>query len=180
MNGQINEAEQWSRHYDSVHWTVIYIFTAGVAALLSFAASSSYNWRIWFIWILGFAFTNLTVYFTASFREFRAAILFEIADEDVAKFLTDANGSRRLGMWLPFVLSYALLDACWLGVALTYLPETKLHLPLCVVVLIGVAVATAVVVFLRAMYKCGARPTFAQWKSNRSTRVSRTQESDSN
>lgn len=162
----MKEAEQWSRHYDSTQWTAIYVFTATISALLGFTASNAYSWTHWYIVLMGLWFTNLTIYYAASFRQLRSEILLEIDDEATARFLT----RKKAKTWTPFVLTYALLDACWIGLAIGYLRQTIFHVPFCVSIPVSTPVMTGLGLFLKAKYEQGAGYTFDQWKAIRAER----------
>ncbi len=105
------DREEWSRHYDSVHWTQITVFTGVVAILVGYSIGKDFSPWLSF---LGLWMTNLTLYLTASFREYRRELALGIQDEEALRFLTNQAGVRGLPMWPAFVLTFVLLDALWL------------------------------------------------------------------
>src|SRR6267142_6148647 len=97
---------KWSQHYDSVQWTSIAVFTAGVGALLGYALTRpAGEFNIW-LGLLGLWVTNLTVYFTAGFRVFRRDLHLAILDRDLAAFITNREGRRRFAMWPAYLLTF--------------------------------------------------------------------------
>jgi hypothetical protein len=100
--------QDWSRHYDTIQWHVITIFTAGVGAL--FAASfADEKGRLW-PEIAGVALSVLGIFYVASFRSFRSNLHAEITNCELRDFLSNLGRYKLLRQWHAFVLSFAVVD----------------------------------------------------------------------
>lgn len=63
------QREDWSRHYDTIQWTVITIFTAGVGALAAVSLSQALPASPWPD-AAGIGLIVLGLFYVASFRSF--------------------------------------------------------------------------------------------------------------
>jgi hypothetical protein len=130
----------WSRHYDSMQWTAITVYTAGVFLLLAYAYSSNQIILIFGYpfsdssstviqptispWLLaaGLWITNLTILVVSSFRRFRNNQHRKITKNHLRRFLMRAkssiDGEKTEGIiyhqWLAFSATFAALDCAWL------------------------------------------------------------------
>ena len=146
------QREDWSRHYDAIHWNAMTFFATGAAALLGYVLGKPATEPVdlW-IGLFGLWTTNMTVYFTAGYREFRRELLLGISNEATARFLTDAAKSRRFGMWRVYVATFFFLDMLWVRFFWRISP-------------IGSALAAGVcLVFLFIAHKQGRSVTFDEW-----------------
>ena len=105
--------EEWSRHYDMVQWTSIYVFTTATVLLLGYAYTNDNLTNPWYF-AIGLAFTNLTIYNTAGFRELRNILHSQIKDPERQQFLTNLPRIRKMYMWPAFLVVFFLLDVAWL------------------------------------------------------------------
>ena len=105
---------EWSRHYDSVQWTSIYVFTTGVLILLAYAYSGTAG-KSPMLCFLGLWFTNVTVYFTAGFREFRNVLRDGVKNPEEYDFLIDRSQARAVRMWPVFLITFGFVDCGWLN-----------------------------------------------------------------
>lgn len=105
---------EWSRHFDHIQWTAITIWTAAVGGLLvysldhfdkNFSASIAFG-GLWLSWI--------TIYFTASFREFRRELCDGLPDGPEKAFLQNTGKKRVLKQWPVFFVTFAFLTSAWL------------------------------------------------------------------
>lgn len=112
--------EEWSRHYDSVQWTSIYVFTTAVVLLLSYAYTTPDKTKGFWYYAIGLGFTNLTIYNTAGFRELRTLLHHDIQDKKKREFLTNDPRARGIYMWPAFLAMFLLLDVAWLNLYWQY------------------------------------------------------------
>ena len=116
------QREQLSRHYDSIQWNVITIFTAGVGALTGYSLSQSPKESSTWPEIGALALILLGLFYVASFRSFRNHLHGEIDDPKLRAFLENPAGRSLLPrQWDAFVLSFLLLSC-----VLTYRLAAKL------------------------------------------------------
>ncbi len=112
--------EEWSRHYDSVQWTSIYVFTTAVTLLLGYAYTNPGITKNPWYYSVGLGFTNLTVYNTASFRELRILLHNDITNPNKREFLTNNRRDRGFYTWPSFLGMFFLLDLSWLNLYWQY------------------------------------------------------------
>ena len=112
--------QEWSRHYDNLHWGVIGIFSAGVGALIGLSFQTATIWPE----ISGLLLIFSGVFYVAGFRAYRFRLHRDIQNRAVREFLM-APGPRGLPhMWDVFVLSFVLMAG-----ALVYRFANKLEHP---------------------------------------------------
>ena len=108
-----SERVEWSRHYDSVQWTSISVFTAAIGLLLGYVLTNAPGVDLG-LCLIGWWLTNLTVYFTTGFREFRRQLHLAMTDRDLVAFITDKDRTRGFAMWRAFLITFLLADLSWL------------------------------------------------------------------
>lgn len=101
-----SQREEWSRHYDTIHWNVISIFTPVICALAAYALSQPSNSELGYnasraTCTLAF----LSVFYVASFRKRRIDLHADI-DSDFLKTMIKGNKSQWLSTWNLFVLLF--------------------------------------------------------------------------
>lgn len=106
--------QEWSRHYDTIHWNAMTFFATGAAALLGYVLGKHETQPIDFwIGLFGLWTTNMPVYYTAGYRELRNQLLLDITDEATAQFLTNKGRSHRFSMWPAYIITFWFLDLLW-------------------------------------------------------------------
>jgi hypothetical protein len=112
---QSPEWAEWSRHYDTLTWVVITIFSAAVGGLLAFSfersggETTSMPDRGPLPEIAGLALTLLGVYYVAGFRRARARIHGQL-DGDLKDFLAGRDRPRVPRQWTMFNLAFLAVD----------------------------------------------------------------------
>jgi hypothetical protein len=101
--------QEWSRHYDTLLWHVITIFTAGVGALFAYSCSDKTN-KLWPEFV-GVALSLLGVFYVARFRHYRKRLHFGITNKELRDFLNDPGDSKYLRTWNAFVLPLAVVSS---------------------------------------------------------------------
>lgn len=99
------EAANWTRHFDTLLWSVTSIFATAIGALIAYSYS---NFDI-AISIAGLFFTILPVYFGASFRELRKRVNKYLNPELKAAI----RYGRSLYQWPLFVSIFVVFQALW-------------------------------------------------------------------
>ncbi len=102
-----NQVNEWSRHYDTLSWTVTGILCSANVGLLVYVWNNANP--SWVFFPLGILLSSYSVFFAASFRSIRRR-LFELPDEDDRKF---AVGSHLLKQWPVFVWAFRTLIILW-------------------------------------------------------------------
>jgi hypothetical protein len=101
------DRQEWSRHYDTLHWGVIGLGTAGVSALFAVSFSVDDGHVLWpelgGLWVL-----VVTMFFVASFRTFRARLHESINNAALRAFLKNPSGSARPHQWDLFAGTFVL------------------------------------------------------------------------
>lgn len=103
------ELHAWSRHYDTLVWTVTGIFAGADGGLLLYAFSTEKP--AWIVCVIGISLTVLAVYFIASFRSARRIVHSKMKDEDIQI----ARGAPFLKQWRIFVLFWVAMLCFWFG-----------------------------------------------------------------
>jgi hypothetical protein len=127
-----NWRTEWSRHFDQIQWTATTILTAGLGGLLVYSHSEFNPWLAF----IGLWLTLLTVYYAASFREFRRELHEGLADSDERTFLLNTRRKRYLRQWPAFLLTFQLLTCAWLYQFWVYGWRWRL----CMLILISMAI----------------------------------------
>src|SRR5688572_7968715 len=96
-----NWRSEWSRHFDQIQWVAITILTTGAGGLLAYSlGSNEFQPSIGF---LGLWISALSIYYTASFREFRKQLHDAMPDNEERQFLE--NRKRCFRQWPAFMLT---------------------------------------------------------------------------
>lgn len=95
---------EWSRHYDSLLWHTIAIFTAGVGTLLgvSFDGNATRPWPEFG----GLALVVLGVFYVASFRSFRSKLHNSITNRQLIDLVSNPSSKKYLHQWEVFLFSF--------------------------------------------------------------------------
>jgi hypothetical protein len=111
------ELHAWSRHYDTMLWTVTGIFSAANSSLILYLYSRQSP--VWPTYVLGIVLTLLTVYFAASFRSARQSIhnILPPAERTITR------GSPELKQWLVFLAFFSLLLFFWIVLLIQNCPH---------------------------------------------------------
>jgi len=105
----------WSRHCDQTQWTAITIFTGMIGALLTYSYHQKGADFDPLIAFLGLWLTWLTIYYVASFKEFRRVLHNGLPEGDEKDFLQNKlNEKRIIWQWPAFLLTFTLLTIGWL------------------------------------------------------------------
>lgn len=102
-----SELHAWSRHYDTLVWTVTGIFAGADGGLLLYAFSIEKP--AWIVYVIGISLTVLAVYFVSSFRSARRMIHDKMKHEDSEI----ARGAPFLKQWRIFVLFWVVILCFW-------------------------------------------------------------------
>ena len=97
------DRQEWSRHFDTLQWGVIAIFTAGVGALLSMSYSEAAQW-----WpeCCGLALIVIGVFYVTGFRAFRSRLHGGIRNKGLRDFLCNPGPRGLPHMWDIFVVTF--------------------------------------------------------------------------
>ena len=112
--------QEWSRHYDNLHWGVIGIFSAGVGALIGLSFQTATIWPE----VSGLLLIFSGVFYVAGFRAYRFRLHRHIQNRAVREFLMAPGPQGLPHMWDVFVLSFVLMAG-----ALVYRFANKLGHP---------------------------------------------------
>jgi len=91
------DIQQWSRHYDSIVWTVNSIFIAVIGALLVYVYSERSPTPV--ASILGLSLILFVLFYISGFRKFRANLHRKITNAALRAFLTNPYEDRGLKQW---------------------------------------------------------------------------------
>ena len=103
------ELHEWSRHYDTMLWTVTGIFSMANSSLIVYAYG--HQSPAWPVYVLGIILTLLTVYFAASFRSARRFLNDKLPKDE--KEIT--RGSPELKQWGVFFCLFSLFLLFWIA-----------------------------------------------------------------
>jgi len=113
------EKMEWSRHYDSIQWTVTTILIGATGGLLAFVYSAgSFHTPLA---LLGAFLTVVSVFFAASFRSLRARLHADLPDADV-KYLTS---TRMFRQWPVYLIVHLALFLSWVFLLIQRRPEHR-------------------------------------------------------
>ena len=114
-----HEKMEWSRHYDSIQWTVTTILIGATGGLFAFVYSpDSFHTPLA---LLGAFLTVASVFFAASFRALRARLHAELPDAD-EKYL---RSTRMFRQWPVYVIVHLVLFLSWVFLLIQRRPEHK-------------------------------------------------------
>lgn len=99
---------EWSRHFETIQWGVIAIFTAGVGALLAASRDDANSAKAW-PELAGLALIMVGVFYVASLRGFRRQLYSGIRNNELRQFLSNQRTKGLPRMWDVFVLSFAVI-----------------------------------------------------------------------
>lgn len=103
-----DERQEWSRHYDTLLWVVIAIFTAILGALVKASFDPDYVKNIW-PEVGGVGITVLGVLYVAHFRVFRARLHKGIRNTELREFLKHPGQKILIHGWDAYVLSFLIV-----------------------------------------------------------------------
>ena len=110
-----DQLHEWSRHYDSLLWNVTTLFSAAIGGLLVYTYTQFHVG----VAIVGLVITCLPVYFAASFREASYKINQHLPESEKQIIF----GNRKIKQWAPYVFVFVLLEALWVGLLLSQMPD---------------------------------------------------------
>lgn len=125
------ELHSWSRHYDTLLWTVTGIFSGANSGLLLYAYDSKSD--VLGVYILGIILTFITVYFARSFRANRESVHDLLAAIKSKEESEEETGERKKALeglvsspgyeqWPIFVLFFIILNTLWIVQGLEIYP----------------------------------------------------------
>jgi ABC-type multidrug transport system permease subunit len=111
-NEKLNsEYHNWSRHYDTMLWTVTSIIAGATGGLLVYAYS---NEKLhWIVFVVGITFTVLAVFFAASFRAARNFVHSKMDKSDTE--IVRGTPFWLFKQWPVFVLFWTAVLFAWIA-----------------------------------------------------------------
>ncbi len=110
-----HQLHEWSRHFDSLLWTMSGIFLAAIGVL---AVYSLDHFNLW-VCLGGLILTGTTAYMIASFRALRRRI-HEHMDPVSVQFL---RGPRGLKQWPAVLVILGLFVVLWISLLIDKVPS---------------------------------------------------------
>jgi len=94
------ELHSWSRHYDTILWTVTAIFASADGGLLIYAYSPSSKVSL-ITYLFGIVLTLLAVFFASSFRSARRIVHSDM--DDACQKYASGTQNPLLKQWRVFI-----------------------------------------------------------------------------
>jgi hypothetical protein len=104
-NGLSKELCEWSRHFDSMLWTMSGIFLGALGGLGIYSVK---NYNLW-ICLAGLLTTTVASFLVASFRAVRRRIHHKMKQE-LVNLIRTPNGFKQ---WPAFILLIMLINILW-------------------------------------------------------------------
>ena len=131
-----NNADEWSRHFDTLLWQVTTILAASIGGLFIYC---NQYFDLW-VSIIGLLLTIVPVYLAASFRELRG----RLSDQLDPKIQEAIHQGRKLFQWEMYCLVFICFEILWVRLLLTKAPEDW---PQCITYILG-TFAILITIFL--------------------------------
>ncbi len=105
-----SQAEEWTRHYDTLFWQITSILIIAIGGLFTFA----YSQKDTLINLVGLIFTGASFYVAASFRE-RRHFWSNQKNNSIQKEKDDPNSLQQ---WFPYCLIFWIIGLLWITLIL--------------------------------------------------------------
>jgi MFS family permease len=106
--------EEWSRHYDSIAWTVNTIFIAAIGGLLVYSYSQdSQEFPALVAPILGLFLIPFVMFYISGFRIFRVNLHSKIRNPDLKKFLKNPYQRKAFSQWKLYAIYMFMISTAF-------------------------------------------------------------------